>query len=458
VATTPETHYARSGDVNIAYQVVGDGPIDLVMVPGFTSQIELIWEQPNSARYLRRLASFSRLILYDPRGLGLSDRLAGVRTLEERMDDLRSVMEATGSQRAAIWAQVEAGAMSMLFATTFPDRTIALVLYGAFPRFLRADDYAYGQDSEAFERVIDFVANRWGDGTMYGSFFPHLARDQRWKQYFARLERHAATPSVAAANLRMMTHIDVRHLLPAIRVPTLLLHHTDDPAVDVNHSRYMASVIPNAKLIESPGNFVGDYYEDTSDEPDEIEEFLTGRRHVRGSDRILATVLFSDVVGSTERATQLGDHAWRDLLAQHNDIARREVERYRGTVIKTTGDGILATFDGPARAIHAAEELRDALRELGLNIRAGLHTGEIELSGDDVAGIGVNLAARVCAKAIADEILVSRTVVDLVAGSGLCFADRGAHALKGVPGEWHLYAVEPPATVATTSGHPEVAS
>lgn len=441
VAEVPSTHYARSGEVTIAYQVLGEGP-DLFVIPGFSNNLEFFWEEPHLASYIRRLASFARVILFDPRGMGMSDRLAGVRTLEERMDDLRAVMTAVGSERTAIWAQAEAGAMSILFAATHPDRTTALILYGSFARFLRAPDYPYGPSGQAFDRVVTTVEQTWGEGLVYGSFFPDKMADPHWMKYFARFERQSATPTVAAANLRMMAGIDVRDLLPAVRVHTLVLHPTLHPSIDVGHSRYMASAIPDAKLIELPGNAVGGYYDDDCEEPELVEEFLTGHRSAPEPDRVLATVLFTDIVASTETASRLGDRAWRDLLHRHDTLVSELVHRHRGQVIKSTGDGFLATFDGPARAIRCAKDASHAVQSLGIHIRAGLHTGEIERTTDDIAGIAVHIAARVASHAAASEILVSRTVVDLVAGSSIRFRDLGEHDLKGVSGPWRLYAVE----------------
>ncbi|GAC1602007.1 MAG: adenylate/guanylate cyclase domain-containing protein [Acidimicrobiales bacterium] len=441
VAEVPATAYARSGEITIAYQVLGHGP-DLVVIPGFSNNLEFFWEEPHLASYIRRLASFARLILFDPRGMGLSDRLAGVRTLEERMDDLRAVMAAVGSDRAAIWAQAEAGAMSILFAATYPERTTALILYGSFARLLCAPDYPYGPTDQAFERVCARVEQSWGQGLIYGSFFPDKMAAPRWMRYFARFERQSATPTVAAANLRMMASIDVRGLLPSLRVPTLLLHQTHHPSIDVNHSRYRASVIPDARLIELPGHGVGGYYDDDCEEPELVEEFLTGHRSPREADRVLATVLFTDIVASTETAARLGDHDWRDLLHQHDAVLSELVRQHRGQVIKSTGDGLLATFDGPARAVRCATDASHAVRELGIEIRAGLHTGEIEPTGNDIAGIAVHIAARVASHAANNQILVSRTIVDLVAGSNITFRDHGEHELKGIPGPWHLYAVD----------------
>ena len=441
VTQVPATRYARSGEITVAYQVLGEGP-DLFLVPGFSNNLEFFWEEPHLAGYIRRLASFARVILFDPRGMGMSDRLAGVRTLEERMDDLRAVMTAVGSERTAIWAQAEAGAMSILFAATHPDRTTALILHGAFARLLRAPGYPYGPTEQTFDHVVAAVEQTWGEGLVYGSFFPDKTSDPQWMRYFARFERQSATPTVAAANMRMMADIDVRDLLPAVRVPTLLLHPTHHPSIDVAHSRYMSSVIPNAKLIELPGNAVGGYYDEDCEEPELVQEFLTGYRTTHEPHRVLATVMFTDIVASTETAARLGDRAWHDVLQRHNTLVSELVQRHRGQVIKSTGDGLLATFDGPARAIRCAKEASDAVPSLGIHIRAGLHTGEIEQTAHDIAGIAVHIAARVAGHARKSQILVSRTVVDLVAGSNITFHDHGEHDLKGIPGPWRLYAVD----------------
>lgn len=438
----PRTHYARNGEVNIAYQVLGDGPIDLVHVPPFTSNLELQWQDPDQARYFRRLASFSRLIMFDKRGMGLSDR-TGIASLEERMDDVRAVMDAVGCERAAIFGSSEGGAMSLLFAATYPERVTALVLYGAYPRLSAAPDYPEGIPQEVRERVLEELGAHWGQGVLLAHplMNPTRANDPAFVEAQGSWERLSASPGAAVALMRMILDLDVRHLLSAIQVPTLVIYRTAD-AIHAAGSRYLATHIPGAKSVELPGQDYAPHLGDQDAILDEIEEFLTGVRPVPEIDRVLATVLFTDIVGSTERAASIGDHAWRALLDSHHEIARRELKRHRGREIEFVGDGLLATFDGPARAIRCACAITDAVRPLGLQIRAGLHTGEVELAGNAVRGIAVHIGARVAAEGFADEVLVSSTVKDLVAGSGIRFADRGVRVLKGVPGEWHLYAAE----------------
>jgi class 3 adenylate cyclase/pimeloyl-ACP methyl ester carboxylesterase len=438
VFEVPETRYAKSGDVNIAYQVVGDGPFDLIQVPAFVSNLELQWEDPAERRYYERLASFSRLIMFDKRGTGLSDRVA-VATLEERMDDLRAVMDDVGSQRAAVFGSSEGGALSVLFAATYPERVSALVLYGAYPRMAWAPDYPDGITEEAWADVERHIEENWGRGHEVGSR-AGPRRQSRLAQSALRWERLSASPGAAVAIMQMIFQIDVRHLLSAIRVPTLVVYRTADIAHAVG-SRYMGAHIPGAKVVELPGSDYFPYLGDQAAILDEIEEFLTGVRPVPVPDRALATVLFTDIVSSTERAAALGDDAWTRTLDHHDALVAREVERHRGRRINTTGDGMLATFDGPARAMRCAQAICEAVRPLGIEVRAGLHTGEIELRGADIGGIAVHIGQRVSALARPGEVLVSSTVKDLVAGSGITFTDRGSHVLKGVPDEWRVFAV-----------------
>jgi class 3 adenylate cyclase/pimeloyl-ACP methyl ester carboxylesterase len=443
VIEVPETQYVKSGDVNIAYQVVGDGPFDLVHVPPFVSNLELQWEDPAERRYFERLASFSRLIMFDKRGTGLSDRVA-VATLEERMDDLRAVMDDAGSERAAIYGGSEGGALSILFATTYPDRVSALVLYGAYPRMAWAPDYPDGVTDEVWVEGLRHFEENWGRGQGGLPLYvlaPDRADDRVFRRAHARWERLSASPGAAVALQQMIHEMDVRHLLPAIRVPTLVVHRTADIAHAAG-SRYLGAHIPGAKVIELPGNEYFPYLGDQDAILDEIEEFLTGVRPVPAPDRALATVLFTDIVSSTERAAALGDDAWTRMLDRHDALIVREVERHRGRRINTTGDGMLATFDGPARAVRCAQAICGAVRSLGIEVRAGLHTGEIELRGADIGGIAVHIGQRVSALAGPGEVLVSSTVKDLVAGSGITFSDRGSHVLKGVPDEWRIFAVE----------------
>jgi pimeloyl-ACP methyl ester carboxylesterase len=442
---TPETQYARSGDVNIAYQVVGEGPLDLVYVPGWVSNVELIWDEPAMAHFLERLASFSRLILFDKRGTGLSDRVSNDKlpTLEERMDDVRAVLEEVGSSRAALFGHSEGGNMCVLFAATYPERTSALVTLGSFARRRDPDDdYPWAPTAENREETaLDFERN-WGhlrpEDVEY--YAPSRLGDDQFVRNLERYLRRSASPGAAAALLRMNSYIDVRDVLPTIRVPTLVLHRTGDHDVDVAEGRYLASKIPGARFVELPGDDHWISAGNPDEIADEIESFLTGTRPAEELDRVLATVLFTDIVDSTKRAVELGDRRWRQLLNTHDAAVRRELERFRGREVDTAGDGFFATFDGPARAVRCAISIGDAVRELGLDLRAGIHTGECELDGPKVRGIAVHTGARVASLAAPGEVLVSRTVKDLVAGSGLDFVDRGVHELKGVPGEWRLYA------------------
>jgi class 3 adenylate cyclase len=437
----PETRYAKSGDVNIAYQVTGEGPFDLVYVPGWISNIELMWEEPAHARLLGRLASFSRLILFDKRGTGMSDPVALERlpTLEQRMDDVRAVMDAAGSERAALFGSSEGGLMSVLFAATYPDRTHALVTHAIYAKRLWSPDYPWAPTPEARTAEIEATERTWGGGMDISALAP--SADEAFRRRAVAYFRRSASPGAAVALLRMNTEIDVRPALPTIGVPTLVLQRVGDIDVNVEEARWIAEQIPGAKLVELPGDEHLIWAGDVDGLADEVEEFLTGSRPAPASDRVLATVLFTDIVGSTERASQLGDRRWRDVLEQHHRLVRRELERFRGREVDTAGDGFLATFDGPARAVRCGRSIQQAVDELGLEVRAGLHTGEVELAGEKVAGIAVHTGARVAALARPGEVLVSSTVKDLVAGSGLKFVDRGTHELKGVAGEWRLYAV-----------------
>jgi pimeloyl-ACP methyl ester carboxylesterase len=437
------TRYARSGEVNIAYQVVGEGPLDLVFVSGWVSNLDVMWEEPSFARFLRRLASFSRLILFDKRGTGLSDRVpeADLPTLEARMDDVRAVLDAVGAERAALLGHSEGGPMCLLFAATYPERTVALVLIGTYARRLVAHGYPFGAEPEAYDAFLREIADEWGGAVGLEARAPSLVDDTRFRTWWSDYLRMSASPGAALALTRMNGQIDVRPALETIGVPTLVVHRTGDRSLPVEGARYLAERIRGARLVELPGidhlPFVGD--QDAI--LDEIEEFLTGVRRGAGNDRVLATVLFTDIVGSTERAAKLGDREWRDLLDSHHLLVRRALESWRGIEVDTAGDGFLATFDGPARAIRCACAIRDAIRGLGLEIRAGLHTGECEVHGETVAGIAVHIGARVAALAGPGEVLVSSTVRDLVAGSGIEFAEHGEHELKGVPGRWRLYSV-----------------
>jgi pimeloyl-ACP methyl ester carboxylesterase/class 3 adenylate cyclase len=436
----PETQYAKSGDVNIAYQVVGDAPLDLVYVSGWVSNLELMWDEPQYERFLRRLASFSRLIVFDKRGTGLSDPVAldHLPTLEQRMDDVRAVMDAVGSERAAVFGNSEGGQMSLLFAATYPKRTVALVTQGTFAKRLWSPDYPWAPTPEAREQEIRDIEASWADLDVT-TLAP--SADEAFKRRLATYFRRSASPAVGAAFLRMNTQADLRAVLPTIRVPTLVIHRTDDRDVNVEEGRWIAEQIPGARYVELPGIDHVPWVGNQDDVLDEIEEFLTGARPAPEPDRVLATVLFTDIAGSTARAVELGDRRWRELLEVHHAAVRRQLERFRGREVDTAGDGFLATFDGPARGVRCARAIVDAVREVGLDLRAGLHTGECELVNGGVRGIAVHTGARVAAQARPGEVLVSSTVKDLTAGSGIEFEDRGEHELKGVPGEWRLYAV-----------------
>jgi class 3 adenylate cyclase len=439
-SAAPETRYAKSGDVNIAYQVVGEGAFDLVYVPGWISNIELMWEEPAHARLLRRLASFSRLILFDKRGTGMSDPVPVDRlpTLEERMDDVRAVMDAAGSERAALFGSSEGGLMSVLFAATYPARTQALVALAIYAKRIWSPDYPWAPKPDDRAAEIEAIERDWGGEMDISNLAP--SADDAFKRRAVAYLRRSASPGAAVALLRMNTQIDVREVLPTIRVPTLVLHRVDDRDVHVEEARWIAAQIPDAKYVELPGDEHLIWAGDVDTVVDEVEEFLTGSRPLHGADRVLATVLFTDIVGSTKRAAEVGDRRWRELLEQHHAVVRRELERFRGREVDTAGDAFLATFDGPARAIRCACAIRDALGRLDLEVRAGLHTGECELIGDKVGGIAVHTGARVPSVAGAGEVLATSTVRDLVAGSGIEFEDRGEHELKGV-GTWRLYAV-----------------
>lgn len=427
----PETRYALSGDVNIAYQVMGDGPVDIIMVPGFISHIEFRHELPGYTAFLRRLSSFARVVAFDKRGQGLSDRVSDAPSLEQRMDDVRAIMDAIGSERATLFGHSEGCPMSALFAATYPERISRLIMFGGY--VARRDVNI----AEEVERRVKF----WGTGAMLKRVAPSLATDPAAVAQFSKFERLSASPGAVKAFTVLNSQIDVSFILPAVRIPTLVLHNQGDMQVPIEHGRELAACIPDAKLIEYPG---GDHIFTTGDEAalGDIEEFITGHRESSSSDleRVLATVLFTDIVDSTRSAATMGDQAWRKLLDNHDRLAIQTIEKHRGTLVKSTGDGILATFDGPGRAVRCALALGTATRQIGLPIRAGLHTGEIEIRGRDIGGIAVHAASRVMTQSQPDEVLVSRVVTDLVAGAGLTFAGRGSHELKGLPGRWDLFA------------------
>jgi class 3 adenylate cyclase len=432
--TQPKTEYARSGNVHIAYQVVGHGALDLVFIQGWVSHVELAWDEPTLASFLNRLASFSRLITFDKRGTGLSDRVPDEQlpTLEERMDDLRVVMNAVGSERAALFGVSEGGNLCA-------ERTTALVMADTYAKRIWSADYPWAPTPEARAREYELVEREWGDLMDLDHYIPSKIGDEAFARRLATYWRRAASPGAAVALLRMNTQIDIRSILPTIRVPTLILHRTGDLDVNVEEGRYIAARIPGAKFVELPGDDHLPWVGDQDVFLDEVQEFLTGVRPPPTVDRVLATIMFTDIVGSTELAARIGDQAWKSLLQQHDALVRKELVRFRGREEKTTGDGFFATFDGPARAIRCASSIRDNVRRLGVEIRAGLHTGEIELGDDHVGGIAVHIGARLAANAEPGEVLVSSTVKDLVAGSGVRFVERGVNTLKGVPGKWRLF-------------------
>jgi pimeloyl-ACP methyl ester carboxylesterase len=429
------TRYAKSGDVHVAYQVFGEGP-DLVVAPGFVSHIENYWDEPHLARWLNNLGGFCRVVLFDKRGTGLSDRVAHLPHMDERMDDLRAVMDAVGIERASLLGISEGGSLAALFAASHPERTQSLVLYGSFARFRH-----WIATDEAWDALMKYMDEGWGSGKSLPAFAPSKANDPAIQQWWGKFERLGASPSAAIALMRMNREIDISGILHSINVPTLVIHRTDDTLVSVEGGRELAAGIPGARLVEFPGaDHLVFLDADASDRMlAEMEEFLTGARSAPVIDRVLATVVFEDIVDSTSRAEAKGDRAWRDLLEAHDKAVRRELSRFRGREVKSLGDGFLATFDGPARAIHCASAIRDQLGGLDVPVRIGVHTGEVELTENDVRGIAVHIASRVAHIGGADDVLVSRTVKDLVAGSGIKFEDYGMHTLKGIPEAWQVF-------------------
>jgi class 3 adenylate cyclase len=434
-----EPRYAKNGDVHIAYQVVGAGAVDLVYTPGIWSNLDVMWEWPSWARYLDRLASFSRLILFDMRGVGLSDRGSEPPTLELQMDDIGAVMDAVGSDGAAIFGGARGAAMTILFAASYPERTRALILYAPIAKSVRSDDWPYGRTQAEQQEFYDRFTREMGTAENLDLQGP--SHDAAFKKWWARFERLGASPGAWRELAEILGQVDVRSVLPHIQAPTLVLQRSGDRISDVGQGRAITERIPDARFVELKGQDHIPILGDPDTIVDEIEEFLTGVRPAPEPDRILATVLFTDIVGSTKRAAELGDHRWHDLLDQHHRVVRGQLDRFRGREIDTAGDGFLASFDGPARAIRCALEICQDVHNLGIETRAGIHTGEVELIGDGIGGIAVHIGARVSAVAGPGEVLVSRTVVDLVAGSGIEFDDRGEHELKGVPGTWRLFAV-----------------
>ena len=430
----PRTQYAKSGDVHIAYQVFGEGAVDLVFVPGFVSHIENYWDEPNFARWLRRLGNFSRVMMFDKRGTGLSDQVSELPGMDQRMDDVRAVMDAVGIERAAIFGISEGGSLATLFAASHPERSQALIIYGGFAQF---SDW---MTQEALESLFQYIDKSWGSGEGWLKFAPTKEGDLAFQQWWGKFERLGASPGAVKTLMRMNSQIDITEILPSVNVPTLVIHRKDDMVVNVEAGRLLAERIPEAKYVELSGAdhlpFVG---ENSDRILDEMEHFLTGETSTPSVERVLATVVFTDIVGSTARAEALGDQAWGDLLDLHDKAVRKELERFRGNEVKWTGDGFLATFDGPARAIQCALAIVSTVRALGIEVRAGIHTGEVDFVKNDLRGIAVHIASRVADLANGGDVVVSRTVKDLVAGSGIAFQDYGTHELKGVPDRWMLF-------------------
>ena len=431
--SSPLTQYAHSGDASIAYQVFGSGSHDLVLINGPASHLELMWEEPNTARCFERLGLFAQVVMFDRRGTGLSDSVTQPPTLEQQMDDLIAVLDAAGIERTALWGASDLG-LSALFAATYPDRVTALILSSVSPRG------AVTMNPELKVELLDAIENHWGEGTLLSLYAPSQVGNRAFEEWWGRMQRSAVSPGMARQLMEMIAQTDLTAVLPTIRVPTVVTHQTDDLYIPVDVGREVASLIPGARFIEYPGQDTYGWVESPAIE--DIEEFLTGRRPPEEIGRVLATVMFTDIVGSTETASRLGDGRWRELLAEHNALVRTRLARWRGTEVKTIGDGFLATFDGPARAVRCAAEIVGDANDLGLRIRAGLHTGECELVGQDVAGIAVHIGARVMTEAAPGEVLASSTVKDLVVGSGLRWGERGTRSFKGVPDPWRLYALE----------------
>ena len=451
----PRTHYARSGEVFIAYQVLGSGPVDLVFVPSWVSHIEQLWEFPPFARMIERMAGFARVILFDRRGSGLSDRV-DPGPLETQIDDVRAVMRAAGSGRAFVWAETEGTAMAALFAASHPELVSGLALFTPMPRVVRDDDWEWGADPETRVDWIRTTQMRWGDGNYIAFLAPSLVDDEAFRDWAARLERFACGPGAVPAALHQMGQNDVREVLPLIGVPTLVIRRRDEGWVDRRHSEFVVDQVPDARLVEVDGADALVLAGNVAEVTDTLEEFITGTRRTYSHERVLATVLFTDIVDSTRRAASLGDARWSELLEEHKALVRSLLARYGGREVKTLGDGFLTTFDGPARAVRCAIEIAENSHDAGLDVRAGVHTGECDFSGNDVSGIAVHIASRVLGQAGPGEVVVSRTVVDLVAGSQLLFDERGTHELKGIPGLWQLYAaaVEPAGGLRTPPWRP----
>jgi pimeloyl-ACP methyl ester carboxylesterase/class 3 adenylate cyclase len=439
-----ETRYAKVGDIHVAYQTVGTGPVDIVCIPGIFTHVEWLWEEPSSAAYLRELAGFARLILFDPRGLGLSDRSASLPTLEEQIDDVTAVLDAVGSETPYVFGASQGGLMAMLFAATHPSRTRGLILYSAYPTARADGEYPWGRSSEWLAEYTRQIDSEWGSGAFAMQVAPSRSEDDAFRSWWGKLERFAAGPGNAIAYARMNMATDVRPVLDSIAAPTLVLHRRGDLYRDVRIAHYLAENIPNARLAELSGIDHLPYVGDSVAVIREIRGFVTGARDAKAAeiDRELATVVFVDIVGSTDLAREIGDSRWSALLDQFLGVVRAQIGRWRGVEIDAAGDGVLARFDGPARGLRFALGVRAGVSDLGLQIRAGVHTGEVVVYSDGIRGIAVHLAARIASEASPSEVLASTTVRDLVAGSGLSFADRGRHALKGLEGDWQLFAAE----------------
>ena len=439
--TRPQTQFTKSGDATIAYQVTGKGPIDLVYIPGWVTNIEYEWENPRYAHFYELLGSFARLIRFDKRGTGMSDRQVGYPTLENRMEDVRAVMDAVGSERAAILCISEGGQLGMLFAATYPDRCAALILLGCFARETWAPDLPFNTRREVFDDWLNDLEQEWGGPIELSDLAPSIADEEWARQWFAASLRYGASPGSAIEYTRLMLDVDVSDILSGVRVPTLVLHRLGDRAVQIGNGRYLAEHIPNATLVELPGEdhliWAGDYERVVA----EAQVFLTGMRAVAAPERVLLTVLMTDIAGSTVKASQLGDHSWRHLLEQHDAMVRRQLQAYKGHEIKATGDGFLLTFDGPTMAIACAASVHGEVKALGLEVRAAVHTGECERRGEDLSGIAVHIASRILDKATPGATWVSSTVKDLVVGSGIEFVEEATESLKGVPGDWMLFSV-----------------
>ena len=436
----PETRYTRSLDgVAIAYQIVGEGTRDLVVAPGWVFHLEIVWEQPAFEAFMRRLTRIFRVIMFDKRGTGLSDRSIGASTMEERMDDLRAVMDAAGSEKASIMGWSEGANIAAMFAASYPQRVEGLILYAGAVRYKWAEDYPMGATEERLEMARHVFRNQWGEGQTAYFVVPSRAKDEAFRRWFGRFERLTVSPGEAEAMIDANMEIDTTEMVKLVRAPTLVLHNTNDILVPVESSRHIAELIPGSKLVELPGDDHLFWFSNPDEVVEEIEQFLLGSRSPKQQERVLATVLFTDIVSSTEHADAMGDARWREMLEIHERLAREELVHFRGDLIETTGDGILATFDGPARAVLCASRLCSRMDGVGLQLRAGVHTGEIELRGDDIGGLAVHIAARVMSVASAGEVVTSRTVKDLAVGAGIDFTDKGRHQLKGLPEPWDLF-------------------